>query len=146
MLCDSSRTSRNRVPQKITVLVLATSFAHFGWAAESVPQERPPQEEQAALRHAEATGLTIYTHDHAAAVATDALLALGSLKSDKRMQGWITEEHGPDVWKTARVDIFEGNDAAARQIGSYERNHGGWVRRDVCAFHAGWSLVRALCP
>jgi hypothetical protein len=106
MLYDSSRTSRNRVPQKITVLVLATAFAHFGRAADSVPQELPPQEEQAALRRAEATGLTIYKHDHAAAAATDALLALGSLKSDKRMHGWITESQGEGILVT-----FIGGDA-----------------------------------
>ena len=94
MLCDVSRTSRNRVPQKITVLALAAVFAHFGRAADSVPQELPPQEEQAAIRRSEATGLTIYKHDHAAAVATDALGALGIFKSDKRIRGWITEEQG----------------------------------------------------
>jgi hypothetical protein len=100
MLCDVFRTSRNRVPQKITVLVFAAAFAHFGWAADSVPQELPPQEEQAALRRAEATGLTIYKHDHAAAVATDALGALGILKSDKRVRGWITESQGEGILVT----------------------------------------------
>jgi len=39
---------------RFTVLVLAAAFAHVGWAAESVPQDSP-QEEQAALRRAEAT-------------------------------------------------------------------------------------------
>ena len=29
MLCDSSRAGRNRVPQKIAILVLAAVFAHF---------------------------------------------------------------------------------------------------------------------
>ncbi len=67
MLCDSSRTGRKRVPQKIAILLLAAAVAHFGRAAESVPHELPPQEEQAALRSAEVTGLTIYKHDHAAA-------------------------------------------------------------------------------
>jgi hypothetical protein len=97
MLCDSSQASRSRIPQRIAVLVLAAAFAHFGRAAESVPQELSAQEEQAALQRAEATGLTIYKHDHAAAVATDALGALGILKSDKHLRGWITEEQGEGI-------------------------------------------------
>lgn len=100
MLCDSPRTGCNRVPQKSTVLVFAAVFAHFSWASDSVPQELPPQEEQQALRRAEATGLTIYNHDHAAAVATDALGALGIFKSDKRIRGWITEEQGEGILVT----------------------------------------------
>jgi hypothetical protein len=100
MLCDCSRTSRNRVTQKIAILGLAAIFAHVGWAAEPVPQELPPQEEQATLRRAEATGLTIYKHDHAAAVATDALGALGIFKSDKRIRGWITEQQGEGILVT----------------------------------------------
>jgi hypothetical protein len=100
MLSDSSQNSRNRTPQRIAILVLAAAFAHVGWAAESVPQELSPQEEQAALQRAEAAGLTIYKHDHAAAVATDALGALGIFKSDKRIRGWITEEQGEGILVT----------------------------------------------
>src|ERR1700735_3873888 len=100
MSCDSSRTGRKRVPKKIAMLVLAVVFAHFGRAAESVPQELPPQEEQAALQRAEATGLAIYKHDHAAAVASDALGALGILKSDKRGRGWLTESLGEGILVT----------------------------------------------
>jgi hypothetical protein len=59
-----------------------------------------PQEEQTALRRAETTGLTIYKHDHAAAVATDALGALGLLKSDKRIRRWITQEQGEGILVT----------------------------------------------
>jgi hypothetical protein len=29
-------------------------------------------------------------------------------------------DHRLRIWQTARVDIFEGSDAAARKIGSYE--------------------------
>jgi hypothetical protein len=96
---------------RFTVLVLAAAFAHVGWAAESVPQELPPQEEQGALRRAEATGLIIYKHDHAAAVATDALLALDILKSDKRVRGWITEEQGEGIL----VTFISGNEKEAPQ-------------------------------
>src|SRR5258708_36403088 len=85
MLGDSSRAGRNRIPQRIAILALAIAFAHFGWAADSVPQELPQQEEQAALRRAEAAGLTIYKHDHEGAVATDALGALGIFKSVYRV-------------------------------------------------------------
>jgi len=38
----------------------------------------------------------------------------------------VVLDNGPGVWKTARVNIFEGSDATARQIGSFERNHAGW--------------------
>jgi hypothetical protein len=89
-----------RVPQKVLVFVLAAGFAHLCHAADSVPQELPPQEEQAALRRAEVTGLAIYKHDHAAAVASDALGALGILKSDKRLRGWITEAQGEGILVT----------------------------------------------
>jgi hypothetical protein len=33
---------------------------------------------------------------------------------------------GPDKWKTARVNIFEGFGDTAQKIGSYDRNHAGW--------------------
>lgn len=88
------RTNRAPVSPKIVVVLLAVIFANFGSAAESLPQELPPQDEQAALRRAEAAGLTIYKHDHAAAVASDALNALGIVKADKGIQGWITEDKG----------------------------------------------------
>jgi hypothetical protein len=91
---------------KFTIFVLAAAFARVGWTAESVPQELPAQEELAALRRAEATGVTIYQHDHAAAIATDALGALGILKSDKRVRGWITESQGEGILVT-----FIGGDA-----------------------------------
>ena len=97
MSCDSARTGRNRVPEAIAILVLAAIVANFGRAADSLPEELP---EQAALRKAEAVGLAIYKHDHAAAVASDALLALGVTKSDKRLRGWITEERGEGILVT----------------------------------------------
>ena len=100
MLRDSTRTRRNPVLQRITFLLFAGVFAYFGRAAESVPQALTEQEEQATLHMAEATGLAIYNHDRAASVATDALGALGILKSDKRMRGWITAEQGEGVLVT----------------------------------------------
>jgi len=46
----------------------------------------------------------------------------------------VLRDNGPGVWKTARVDIFEGKDVAARQIGSYERNHAGWCAETFAPF------------
>jgi hypothetical protein len=100
MSYDSPRTGRYRISQRTAILGLAAAFAHFSRAADSLPQGLPPQEEQAALRSAEATGLTIFKHDHAAAVATDALGALDILKSDKRGRGWITESQGEGILVT----------------------------------------------
>jgi hypothetical protein len=105
MFRDSSGTNSNRVPQKIAVLVIMV-FAHFGHAAESIPQQLSEQEEQAALLKAEAVGLAIYKHDHAAAVATDAIAGIGVFKTDKRLRGWITESQGDGILVT-----FIGGDA-----------------------------------
>jgi hypothetical protein len=43
-------------------------------------------------------------------------------------------DHGAGVWKTARVDIFEGNGTEARQIGGYDRNHAGWADSTFAPF------------
>ena len=52
------------------------------------------------MRKAEAVGLAIYKHDHAAAVATDALAGIGIFKTDKRLRGWITESQGDAILVT----------------------------------------------
>ena len=70
---------------------LAASFS-IASAEESLPTELPEEQEAAAIQLAEATGLAIYRHDHAAAVATDAALKLRAFKRDKRVNGWLTEE------------------------------------------------------
>jgi hypothetical protein len=44
------------------------------------------------------------------------------------------KDSGPGLWKTARVDIFEGNGGTSRQIGSYERNHSGWCDSTFAPF------------
>ena len=46
----------------------------------------------------------------------------------------VVRDNGPAVWKTARVDIFEGDDGTAREIGSYERNHSGWCAETFTPF------------
>lgn len=61
-------------------------------AEDSLPKELPPDAEAAALGSAQATGLAIYRHDRAAAVATDAVLANGSFRQDARVRGWVTQE------------------------------------------------------
>ena len=43
-------------------------------------------------------------------------------------------DHGPGVWKTARVHVFEDDGAGTRQIGSYDRNHAGWCESTFAPF------------
>lgn len=43
-------------------------------------------------------------------------------------------DRGPGVWKTARVDILESDGSALRKIGSYDRNHAGWVETTFAPF------------
>lgn len=45
-----------------------------------------------------------------------------------------TIDHGPGVWKTARVHIFELVGTDVRQIGSYDRNHAGWCGSTFAPF------------
>ncbi len=75
----------------ILAISLAASLATAS-AEEPLPKELPEDQEAAAVQRAEATGLVIYLHDHAAAVATDAALKLRAFKRDKRVNGWLTEE------------------------------------------------------
>lgn len=75
----------------VLALALASGLSATS-AEESLPKQLPEDQEAAAIQLAEITGLTIYRHDHAAAVATDAALKLRAFKKDKRVRGWITEE------------------------------------------------------
>ena len=74
----------------LAVALVTSSFPAL--ADEPLPKEPPPDHEASALRSAETTGLTIYRHDQAAAVATDAARELRKFKNDKRLRGWVTEE------------------------------------------------------
>ena len=76
------------------LLALACIAAH---AERTLPAELSLAEETAALSSAVSTGASIYRHDHAAAVATDAALALRRFKNDKRVRGWVTEEQGDQI-------------------------------------------------
>lgn len=78
------------MPRNFMVIALALCWQPV--FADEAPQQEPPLEEQAALLHsAESIGATIYLHDRAAAVATDAALKLKAFKKDERIGGWITE-------------------------------------------------------
>lgn len=70
------------------------------YSESALPSALPAAEESAAIASAEWTGLTIYRHDQAAAVATDAALALRQIKRDKRVRGWVTEDLGSEVLVT----------------------------------------------
>ena len=70
------------------------------WADEPLRAELSPDQESATLRNAEAVGLSIYRHDRAAELATDAALKLRAFKKDKRLQGWITEERDGQITVT----------------------------------------------
>jgi hypothetical protein len=111
MFCDSSRASRNRVSRAIGFLIFVGVLAHSSRATDTVPQELPVQEEQAALRKAESTGLAIYKHDRAAWVATDAIATIGGTQSDRGVRGWITEERNDGIL----VTFISGNDDHAPQ-------------------------------
>ena len=66
-------------------------------ADEALPKQLAPAEQAAALRSAETTGLTIYRHDQAASVATDAAIKQRNLTKDGRVRGWITQERGDSI-------------------------------------------------
>ena len=79
------------VRHSLSLLVGLFLCAAIAFADEPTAQPLSPEQEDAALRAAEATGLALYRHDHAAAVATDAILKLPAAKSDARVRGWVTE-------------------------------------------------------
>lgn len=66
-------------------------------ADEPVPQQLPPDQEAAAIHFAETRGSAIYRHDQAASLATDAAFKLPAFRSNKRIKGWITEEHQQEM-------------------------------------------------
>lgn len=78
----------------VLMLIMISLLAR---ADEPLLAALPLDQETAALQAAEITGLTIYRHDRAAAVATDAVLKIRAFKKDKRVKGWVTEERDGDV-------------------------------------------------
>jgi hypothetical protein len=73
------------------ITVAFVIFSSIAAADEPLPAALPPAAETAALEKAAATGLTLFRHDRAAALATDAVLELGAFEGDERVRGWITE-------------------------------------------------------
>lgn len=81
--------------------ILAIALGLVTFAAEGVsPPPMSAEEESAAVRTAEAAGLAIFRHDQAAAVATDAGLAVRAFKKDSRIRGWITEQRDDQIMVT----------------------------------------------
>lgn len=76
---------------------LLSALACPPWALAQEDASAPMDDAQItkALLDAEATGRAIYLHDQAAAVATDAVMALKAFRQDGkqgRLGGWITEQ------------------------------------------------------
>jgi len=95
----------------LLVAALASACAPT-YADEALPARLSAAEESAALASAESTGATIYRHDQAAAVATDAALGLRRFKKDKRVRGWITEQQGNAIV----VTFLDGTPAALYRV------------------------------
>lgn len=76
------------------VMLLAFAVTPLVAFAEDdpIPQALPPEQETLALLAAEKTGMAMFRHDQAAAVATDAGFKVRAFKNDERVRGWITEE------------------------------------------------------
>lgn len=72
-----------------------------------VPEPLSPQA-TATLHADEVVGRAIYLNDRAAAVATDAALALDTFRKERRVRGWITEAHDDAV----TVTFIDGTPAA----------------------------------
>jgi hypothetical protein len=74
--------------------ITLVSLCLVATANEVLPAALAPAEESAALASAATMGMTIYRHDQAAAVATDAIL---SIQNDERVRGWVTEQQGKQI-------------------------------------------------
>ena len=112
-------------------------------AEEPLPKELSQDQEIAAIRSAEATGLLIYIHDRAAAVATDALRNLQPSKMDERVRGWITEQVNGDIFVTfidqtpaALYRVFVSSDGVAGPVTALE------PPSQLTAFEAGAAAAR----
>jgi len=84
------------------IAMLAACMAAPAWSGEApaeipVPKELSSEQEAAAIRFAETTGIAMYRHDQAASVATDAALKLREFREDKRVRGWITQERDGQI-------------------------------------------------
>lgn len=82
----------------LTLALISGSLSAI--ADEPIPKDLTPEQKAAALRSAETTGVAIYRHDRAAAIATDAAIALPQFKNDSRIKGWVTEEQQGQITVT----------------------------------------------
>lgn len=90
--------------RRFLLAITLVSHCLIASAGEVLPAALPQAEESAALASAAATGMTIYRHDHAAAVATDAVRTLQKFREDKRVRGWVTEQQGKHIVVTFLSD------------------------------------------
>ncbi|WMW81846.1 hypothetical protein RF679_06065 [Undibacterium cyanobacteriorum] len=82
----------------LALTLISVSLSAF--ADEPIPKELTPEQKAAALRAAETIGFAIYRHDRAAAIASDAAIALPQFKNDSRIRGWVTEEQQGQITVT----------------------------------------------
>ncbi|WP_257386212.1 hypothetical protein [Tahibacter caeni] len=107
------------------VVAISLLFVTAGSDAQQLPD--PSGEDPAQLRMAESTGLRVYRHDRAAALATDALRGNRKFRKDKRVGSWITEaressvlvsfvdKDDPDRARLLyQVDVSDGSDGAGK--------------------------------
>lgn len=128
----------------LLALVLALSNAAV-MSEEPRFAELPPDQEAAALRTAEAVGATIYRHDRAAALATDAAVRTRAFKKDRRVKGWITEEQGSHIL----VTFIDQTPAALYRIKVSDSGIDGGVvslesPTSLSVFESGAAAARAL--
>jgi hypothetical protein len=104
---EERMTTRTPGFAHIGILLMAALTPVFAFAA--TPEEAlAPQ-----IAAAEAVGASIYRHDRAASVATDALDEI-AFRQDNRLAGWVTEEQGESI-----VVTFVGGEGRKPQLALY---------------------------
>jgi hypothetical protein len=82
---------------RLALVFILVVLSNSTVAQDELPARLPPTQEEAALRTAELVGASLYQHDRAAAVATDALAKVRGFKRNRSLEGWITEVHGDSI-------------------------------------------------
>lgn len=129
--------------RKLLVAVLALGGSAVV-AATPLPERPAPEMKGLAIQSAEIIGRQIYRHDRAAAVATDAALALGAFRDEKRVQGWITEERPGSIV----VTFIDGTPAALYRVAVADDGTAGEVEAleaptALSPYEAGAAAARA---
>lgn len=89
-----------RVAIRAMWLLSAFASAPFAFAQDDTPPPLDDGQIAKALLAADAAGRLIYLHDHAAAVATDAVMELKAFRRDGKrgdLAGWITEQRDEGI-------------------------------------------------